>query len=269
MHPPFDLHSLSLVFMIALAGGIVGLDRTAVGQIMVSQPLVAGPLTGWMLGDPVAGAVVGAALELIWVLDMPVGTFVPADATVGTVTATAIASIESGGRAALDVIGFSILLTTAMVPITMLVDQYVRRLNSRLAESACTRDCRDPAGKLTRSHLSGVALFFLKSFVLYLFLVPAGLAALSVFRGLPEPVHRGMVLFVTLLPLLGAALVLHKLTVAALDRFFVLGFAGAAVLAMLLPAHPLAIVLIIVPAAFVGVRLREGGAVARVLGGRR
>ena len=63
---------------------------------MISQPIVAGPLAGWLLGDIAAGMVIGGVLELIWVLDMPVGTFVPADATVGTMAATAIAVL--GGR---------------------------------------------------------------------------------------------------------------------------------------------------------------------------
>src|SRR5512138_278060 len=91
----FDAHTMMLVFLAALIGGVVGLDRTALGQFMVSQPVVAGPLTGWLLGDAPAGLVIGGALELVWVLDMPIGTFVPADATVAAVAATAIAALSS------------------------------------------------------------------------------------------------------------------------------------------------------------------------------
>ena len=80
--------------------------------------------------------------------------------------------------------------------------------------------------------------------MLYLVLVPAGLAALLVFRQMSGPVHAGMALFVKLLPLLGAALVLHKLSIAVLDRFFVLGFTVAVLLTLLLDAHPLIIVLL-------------------------
>ena len=83
----------------ALAGGVIGLDRTAAGQFMVSQPIVAGPLTGLILGDVMAGLLIGALLELIWVMDVPVGTFVPANQTVAAVAATAIAVIGSGGSA--------------------------------------------------------------------------------------------------------------------------------------------------------------------------
>ena len=93
--PIFDLHAVAIIFGVALVGGILGLDRTAAGQFMISQPIVAGPLTGWILGDMAAGLVIGAILELIWVLDMPVGAFVPADSTIGAVSATALTVLGS------------------------------------------------------------------------------------------------------------------------------------------------------------------------------
>ncbi len=265
----FDAHSIALVLLAALAGGLIGLDRTALGQIMLSQPLVTGPFVGWLMGDVITGTVIGAVLELIWVLDMPVGTFVPADSTVGTVAATAIAAIGSGGQAGLDVIGFSILLTTAMVPIIMSVDLFVRKRNSALAEVPSSRDCDDPAGKLARSQAAGLLFFFLKSFVLCLVLVPAGLAALIGFRLMPESVHRGMVLFVKVLPLLGAALVLHKLSFAVLDRFFVLGFAAASLLILLLPVHRLVVILLVVAVGVLAALLSQTRSPAREEGSRR
>ena len=95
--PMFDAHMILAIVGIALIGGLIGLDRTAVGQFMISQPIVAAPLTGWMLGDPIAGIIIGVVLELIWVLDMPIGAFVPADATISAVSATAIAALGSTG----------------------------------------------------------------------------------------------------------------------------------------------------------------------------
>ena len=97
----FDPHTVLAVLGIAIAGGIIGLDRTAAGQFMISQPIVAGPLTGWLLGDPTAGIVIGASMELVWLLDMPIGTFVPADATIGTISAAAAAALGSPAGASL------------------------------------------------------------------------------------------------------------------------------------------------------------------------
>jgi len=250
----FYLHTLFAIFGIALVGGVLGLDRTAAGQFMISQPIVAGPLIGWMLGDTTAGLVIGAVLELIWVLDMPVGTFVPSDSTVGAVSATAIAAIGGGGHATPDLIGFSVLLTTAMVPVTMAVDGIVRKRNSRLADRAASAPGEDAEKKLSRAHLTGLAVFFLKSFVLYLVFVPAGLFAVSLFARFPGKAHIALALFVKLLPLLGAALIVRKLSIRNLDRFFLAGFVVAALLTLMFPLHPLIIILFVITAGYLATK---------------
>ena len=122
----FDFSMVFAITGVALAGGLIGLDRTAAGQFMISQPIVAAPLAGWLLGDAAAGLVIGAMLELIWVLDMPVGGFVPADATVSAVTATAVAVLTCPDGVPRSVLGFSILLSVGTVPFTMMADTYAR-----------------------------------------------------------------------------------------------------------------------------------------------
>ncbi len=245
--PMFDPHTAALVPAVAAGGALVGLDRTAVGQFMISQPVVVGPVTGWFLGDPVAGLIIGAVLELIWLLDLPVGTFVPADTTVVTVSATAIAVLGSHEKASLDLIGFVILLTTGMVPIAVIADTFIRKQNSRLVDAAISS--LDPE-RISRAHLSGVIVFFLKSLTLNILFIPAGLVGVALFQEATGQIHRAMVLFVKSLPLLGAALVLGKLSMSMLDRSLLAGFAAAGILTLLLPAHPLVIITLVVAAGF-------------------
>lgn len=64
---PFDF------LVLLLLGGLLALDGTSVGQFMVSRPLVAGVLTGWVMGDPGTGLLVGGALELYSISVFPVG----------------------------------------------------------------------------------------------------------------------------------------------------------------------------------------------------
>lgn len=247
----FDLHTLGVVFGIAFAGGIIGLDRTAAGQFMISQPIVAAPIAGWLLGDSATGVMIGAVLELLWVLDMPVGTFVPADATLGAVSATAIAVLAGAGKPPLDLVGFSIVATTVTVPITMIVDRFARSRNSRLGEAVFGRDEEDAGSRLARTHLSGLFVFFLKSFLLYLVFIPAGLAAAALFNAAPQPLHAGMILFVKSLPLLSAAVVFGKLSRSVADRSFFLGFGAAVFLSLALQVNPLIIMLLVGAAVFV------------------
>ena len=242
---------------IALAGGVIGLDRTAAGQFMISQPIVAGPLAGWMLGDPTAGAVIGATLELIWVLDLPIGTFVPANATVGTVSATAIAALANPGGASLPVIGFSIMLTTLLVPITMKADGLVRQLNSRIADWALSAPGGRGGAELSRIQCAGLGVFFLKSFVLYILFIPLGVAAVALLAQLPGVFHRASSMFVQLLPLVGVALVMSKLSVKTFDQYFFLGFACAAIAGQLFHASALVVLLATTAAGWLGARYRE------------
>jgi len=58
---------------LTLLGGLLALDGTSLGQFMISRPLVAGVLTGWMVGDPVLGLLIGGILEVYFISIFPVG----------------------------------------------------------------------------------------------------------------------------------------------------------------------------------------------------
>lgn len=72
--PHWLLISTLLAFM--------SLDVVAVGQFMISRPIVVGPLIGWFLGHPDIGLELGALIELIWIGDLPVGAHLPMDLTI-------------------------------------------------------------------------------------------------------------------------------------------------------------------------------------------
>jgi mannose/fructose/N-acetylgalactosamine-specific phosphotransferase system component IIC len=58
---------------IALLGGVLALDGTSVGQMMVSRPFVAAALGGLAIGRPAAGMAVGVVLEALHLAVLPVG----------------------------------------------------------------------------------------------------------------------------------------------------------------------------------------------------
>jgi mannose PTS system EIIC component len=250
----FDTHTILQVLIAAVICGIIGLDRTALGQFMISQPVVAGPLTGWLLGDVTAGLVIGGTLELIWVLDMPIGTFVPADSTVAAVAATATAALGNSVPGDLPVIGFCLLMTVAMVPVTMFADHLMRKRNAQIPELALSSGGSPTEAGVTAWHLAGLIAFFLKSFFMCLAMVPAGLVLVGVFRLLPAPFSRAMVVFVTLLPLLGTALVVRKLSMNTLDRTLLIGFCVGAVSVQLFHLPELAAIMLAAVGGWVGVR---------------
>ncbi|MEK7679606.1 MAG: PTS sugar transporter subunit IIC [Deltaproteobacteria bacterium] len=81
---------------VSVAGGIMSLDRTAAFQTMVSRPIVAGPVTGYLLSNIEAGLVSGMVLELLFIGDLPVGAYLPAHETALTVLVTALMAVMLG-----------------------------------------------------------------------------------------------------------------------------------------------------------------------------
>lgn len=88
----------------SLLGGLLALDATGVGQFMVSRPLAAGLLAGWLAGDPVAGFLVGVVLEIYLLVAFPVGGARFPEGATGTVVAAVTAATNPGpGALALGV----------------------------------------------------------------------------------------------------------------------------------------------------------------------
>jgi PTS system mannose-specific IIC component len=65
------------VAALLLLAAWVGADTAAFGQVLVSQPLVAGWLAGALAGDPAAGLAMGVLLQVAYTRIMPLGGVVP------------------------------------------------------------------------------------------------------------------------------------------------------------------------------------------------
>jgi mannose/fructose/N-acetylgalactosamine-specific phosphotransferase system component IIC len=254
----FDLHTLQQMLLVALAGGVLGLDRTAVGQFMVSQPIVAGPLVGTLLGDGASGLIIGLVLQLVWVMDMPIGTFVPANATIMSIVATGSAVLGSAGHVAPPVLGFCLFLSTALAQLTMAADRVVRALNGRLVsdvDAAIAGDALDR--RLVRAHVLGLGIFYLKSFILCAVTLPVGYAAVRIFAAAPAVLQDTAAFVLVLLPLLGSASMVRRLTVKNFDWFLLGGFCVTAAAGLVLHVPAVALPAIAAGAGWAGVKLRE------------
>jgi mannose/fructose/N-acetylgalactosamine-specific phosphotransferase system component IIC len=80
-----------------ILGGVVALDSTSFGQLMLSRPLVAATLAGALVGAPFEGCLVGALLEALSLTVLPVGAARYPDTGTG-----AVAAAGTLGLAAVD-----------------------------------------------------------------------------------------------------------------------------------------------------------------------
>lgn len=139
---------------LSVLGGLLALDATSVGQFMVSRPLVAGALTGWALGDPALGILVGAVLELYLIVSFPTGGARFPEGSTATVVAVAAAAGVAGPGALPLAIGVGLVWgQVGGATITGL-----RHLNARLAPEP--GDARQDAARLVVAHLGAIALDF-------------------------------------------------------------------------------------------------------------
>jgi hypothetical protein len=87
------LNLLPAMLATLLWGGIVAADTAAFLQLLLSQPFVAGTVTGALWGRLALGCEMGAILQLFALGTLPLGGRTPEDFPVGAVVGVAVAAI--------------------------------------------------------------------------------------------------------------------------------------------------------------------------------
>ena len=116
-----------VVLSLLVWGTLVGLDLVSVPQAMISRPLVAGTVAGWLVGDVEAGLRIGVLFELFALDVLPVGAVRYPDFGPGTVAAVAL-----GAGAPWELsLGLSVALGLVLAVLGGWSLQAVRRWNAR------------------------------------------------------------------------------------------------------------------------------------------
>jgi len=164
--------------IIALIGGIAGLDTTAAWQILLSQPLISCGILGWLLDRPDIGLLVGLMTQLLWLTDVPIGGAWFPEGNLGSLVATALAieflQTDSFPGFWIMVLAISYGTLIAYVGGTSVV--YMRRRNSHLIHWANQLVDSGSLNKISWLHRLGV---------LHAFVNGALVTSLAFLAGLP------------------------------------------------------------------------------------
>lgn len=148
---------------LALLGGLLGVDGVSCLQSMVARPIVAGPLAGLVVGDPIAGMWAGVLLELVSLKQLPIGASRHWDTGPAAVAATAAAvTISPAGVALLVGVGFGVLVGVA----GSWSIHSLRQLNARFVASRVGEPLAPTA--LARRHFAAMGLDFARAVALTL-----------------------------------------------------------------------------------------------------
>lgn len=212
-----------------LVSMLTGLDRVALVQAMISRPLVAGPLTGWLLGSPLVGLEVGMLLELLWLGRLPVGAAIPPDDTQVAVGATVMA-LTVGPPLGLHGMPFVLLAVLVAIPLGKLgqfFERLARNANDRLSVLGGRALMSGSTSGLERKHLLGLVSFALASLATLFVIVLVG--SLILYAGAPLLIgavrEAGLSLQYSLI-LVGAASLLGTINVNRSISLFCAAFTG-------------------------------------------
>jgi PTS system mannose-specific IIC component len=134
-------------------GAVTALDLVSVPQAMLSRPLVAGVVAGWIVGDVEAGARIGVVLELYALDVLPIGAVRYPDygpATVAAVALGAGAPWELG-------LGLSVGLGLVLAALGGWTLQLVRRLNARAIQHHAAALAAGESGAIRWLQYTGLA----------------------------------------------------------------------------------------------------------------
>jgi mannose PTS system EIIC component len=119
-------------FLGVIAGSLLWLDRVYLFQLMISRPMIMGPIIGFVMGDVKIGMLVGASLELLWLNSPPVGSYLPNDESFCTAVAVPVAVIAGSSIDHIAASGLSILLSLPFALVGRSLDMRLRTLNEEL-----------------------------------------------------------------------------------------------------------------------------------------
>lgn len=221
------------ILLIAFIGAILCLDRILI-QIMVSRPIIIASVTGLILGNPYAGLVIGAILELFWIDRVPIGIYIPPNDSIAAVIATSAAILASPPQTEVtpERIALAVLMAIPFGILAKKIDVRVMEANNKLSDQAL-----DDAKKLDiRAIQKKTGLGIVRVFVSYfIFILVAEIILVTLltrmYPGLPAPVVSMLKMTYYFLPVLGVAVALNTIKLrGAIPVFCAIFLAVAAAL---------------------------------------
>lgn len=199
--------------IVTVVGGIICLDRVLL-QVMLSRPVVAGPIIGLVLGDPYTGLISGALIELLWIDRLRVGVYVPPNESIVAILAVAGAIVTGKelGHLPRELIAFSILFFIPFGILGQKMDVSIMRTNDIISRKAVEDAKSGNIKGISRKHIFGLfkTLFFTAVFIFF-FLILGVTILKYVFPLIPERGLTALSYTYLFLPLLGVAVALNTI----------------------------------------------------------
>lgn len=201
------------IILISFVGGLICLDRVFI-QAMISRPIVIAPVIGIILGNPYAGLIIGAILELFWMDRMPIGIYIPPNDSIAAAFAASLAILagQSLGSVTKELMTLSILMAIPFGIVAKRIDVKIIESNNLLSDQALEEAKAVNIKAIERKvylGLAKVAIFYIVLlFLLQIIFIPA---LIWIYPNLPAPFNATLSLLYYFMPLLGVAVALNSI----------------------------------------------------------
>jgi len=187
---------------------------------MAERPIVVGPVVGLILGNPVAGALIGAQLEVIYLGVVSVGGAQATDTLYATAMAVALAIITGIPQEAAIALAIPLgFLGLFILQVTRIFFAFMCPILDKIAESGNVRN-------YSLAYILHIMVGYAFGPITMFFALSAGADSTQAFiNGLPPYIMSGMSVAGGLLPALGLGVLLSMIWNTKKAIYFFLGFA--------------------------------------------
>lgn len=211
-------------FLLGLCGAYGHIDW-GIGTPYLNRPIILGPLVGLILGDLTTGIIIGGTLEVFFLGQMAIGSYIPPDAAVGGVLGTAFA-INAG-------LGAERALTMA-IPIAIIATSFqnvlwsIFSMTSKIADKyAAKGNEKGIAAIMFMEGSLNVLLKFCLVFFPWLF---GADKVTELLNSIPQVFIDGMTVAGSLMAAIGLAMLMRMIMSKKVAPYYFLGFLLAAYL---------------------------------------
>ncbi|WP_444641252.1 PTS mannose/fructose/sorbose/N-acetylgalactosamine transporter subunit IIC [Caproiciproducens sp. R1] len=188
-------------------------------QLCFWRPLIAGSITGLILGDFTQGMIIASALELMWLGVSGIGAYVPPDVVCGSILGTAVGVLSGQGAVA------SIAIAVPVAVVAQQLDVLARTISVFFTHRADKVVEEGDFDKAAKYHLRCLPLFLLtRSVPVFLAIFFGAEHVTTLFSVIPSFIQKGLTVAGGMLPALGFGLLLSLMINKKLWVFFLLGF---------------------------------------------
>ncbi len=149
--------NLTIAFLIS----VIGLDTTIAFQMLISQPIFACTIIGYLMGEPMMGLEIGAIMQLLWLNMLPIGAARFPEGNIASMLVSVLviryAGLEIPNLVFAAAFAFSLLISYVGAQLTELD----RRLNTYILQWAEKAASRADLRKLTLLDVLSVVFYII------------------------------------------------------------------------------------------------------------